>query len=121
MIIPVFLLFVLSSLGGLAVGLYYQKTILLLALNILWWLGSFISAYFVCLAWLDRSYSENWAMLGFIFFSLPYILLTAIMLMLELFFTRQWPGDKTRQWLKWTATLLLIFLAFQLVGGFVSA
>ncbi len=119
MIVPIFGAFVLGSLGGLVAGLYYRNVAVFLILNSLWWVGSFISAYFVWLAWLDRGYSENWAMIGFIVGSLPYSLLTITMLSLELFFTRNWYGNKVKL-LRLTAILLLTFLIFQLMIGFSS-
>jgi hypothetical protein len=119
MIIPIFVLFILGSVIGLMAGLYYKNVIVLLILNSLWWVGSLISAYFVGLAWLDRGYSENWAMIGFMIFSLPYALLTLIMLLVELFFTRQWHRPKLKP-LRWLSSLLLTFLIFQLIVGFSS-
>ncbi len=117
MIIPIFAVFILGSVGGLTAGLYYRNVIVLLALNSLWWIGSFISAYFVWLAWLDRGYSENWAMIGFLIFSLPYGLLTLIMLFVQLFFTRKGYGSKLKP-LRLVSILLLMFLIFQLIIGF---
>ena len=119
MIIPILVVFVLGSVGGLVAGLYYRNVIVLLVLNGLWWVGSFISAYFVWLAWLDRGYSENWAMIGFMIGSLPYSLLTMTMLFIELLFMRQWPGYKFKL-LRLISILLLMFLIFQLIIGFSS-
>ena len=120
MILPVFAVFILGSVGGLMAGLYYRNVIILFAINSLWWVGSFISAYFVWLAWLDRGYSENWAMIGFMIFSLPYALLTLIMLFVELFFTRKWHGNNLKLF-RLVSILLLTFLIFQLVIGFSSS
>lgn len=117
MIVPIFILFTLGSFSGLVIGLYYRNVIVLFALNSLWWVGSFISAYFVWLAWLDRGYSENWAMIGFIIFSLPYGLLTLIMLFVELFFTWKWYGSKLKLF-RLVSILLLTFLMVQLIAGF---
>lgn len=120
MIVPIFAVFILGSVGGLITGLYYRNVIVLFALNSVWWVTSFISAYFVWLAWLDRGYSENWAMIGFMIFSLPYGLLTLIMLFMELFFTRKWHGNKL-ELLRLLSILLLMFLIFQLIVGFLSS
>jgi hypothetical protein len=119
MIVPVFAVFILGSVGGLMAGLYYRNVIVLFALNSLWWVGSFISAYFVWLAWLDRGYSENWAMIGFMIFSLPYGLLTLMMLFAELFFIRKWHGNNLKP-LRLVSILLLTFLMVQLIAGFSS-
>jgi len=120
MIVPVFAVYILGSVGGLMAGLYYRNMIVLFALNSLWWVGSFISAYFVWLAWLDRGYSENWAMIGFMIFSLPYGLLTVMMLSVGLFFTRKWHGNNLRLF-RLVSILLLTFLIFQLIIGFSSS
>jgi hypothetical protein len=119
MIVPIFGAFLLGSVGGLAVGLYYRNMTLLWIVTGLWWVGSFISAYFVGLAWLESGYSENWAMIGFIVGSLPYSVLTITMLAVELFFIRNWFGHGVRL-LRLAAILLLTFLFFQLIIGFLS-
>ena len=120
MIYPIFTLFILSSIVWLVIGLKGGKAIALLTLNLYWWLGSFVSAYFTLLAWQDRGYSENWAMIGFIFFSLPYILTTIVLIIVELFFIRKWQSDKTKA-IKFTSVILLFFLIFQIIIGFLSA
>ena len=119
MMVPIFGVFVLGSMAGLAAGLYYKNVAILFILNSMWWVGSFISAYFVWLAWLDRGYSENWAMIGFIVGTLPYSLLTGLMLCTELFFTRKWRGPNVKL-LRWGGGLLGLFLIFQLIVGFLS-
>jgi len=120
MIIPLFTLFLLSSLVWLIIGIQGKKYTSLLILNVCWWLGSFVSAYFVWLAWQDRGYSENWAMIGFIFFSLPYLVITGFMTGAELFFIRKWQNPETKI-IKRTSFILLIFLLFQMAAGFLSA
>lgn len=120
MLIPVFILFVAASAAWLAAAIPGRRETWLLALNVLWWLGSFVSACLTWLAWQDRGYSENWAMIGFMFVSLPYIAAAGIMAGLELFFIRKWQGGKART-IRLMAAGLLVFLALQLAAGLMSA
>lgn len=118
MIQPIFVLFFLFSAVGLAIGLWRKNVPTLFALNILWWLGAFGSAYYVYLAWMDRIYSENWALMGFLYISLPYTALTVVFILIALFFTRRWDGKQARL-LRVTLLLLLLFLALQTITGFI--
>lgn len=120
MIIPILILFIGSSVLALVIGLRSGNAAILLVLNIFWWIGSFISGYLTWLVWQDRKYSENWAMIGFIFFALPYILLTASMISAELFFIRGWQ-DSPAELLRLSGIVLLIFLMSQLIVGLLSA
>lgn len=120
MLIPVLILFILFSTVFLVRGIRGRKETLLLKLNLFWLLGSFASAYFTWLAWQDRGYSENWAMIGFMFFAFPYILITGIMVIAELFFTRKWQSDKLKT-IRLIMVILLVFLMFQVVVGLLSA
>lgn len=116
MLIPIFILFIVCSVVWLIWGVQTHSVKLLVALNLLWWMGSFVSAYFVGLAWIDREYSENWAMLGFIFMSLPYIVVTGSLLVIMLFFVRKWQSN----YLYGLSLGLLLFLTVQLMAGFLS-
>ena len=120
MIIPAVTLFLLFSIIWLVIGIKGRKETALLILNLFWWSGAFVSAYFTWLVWQERGYSENWAMVGFIFWSLPYIFTTGIMVAAELFAIRKWQSNKTTM-IKVTSASLLIFLMFQLLVGFLSA
>lgn len=104
----------------LVIGIRGRKEIALLVLNLFWWLGSFISAYFTWLAWQDRGYSENWAMICFLFCSFPYIVITGVLAAAELFFIRKWQSGKIIP-IRLTSLILLIFLIFQIFIGFISA
>lgn len=120
MLIPVVILFILFSTVFLFRGIRGRKETLLLKLNLFWLVGSFGSAYFTWLAWQDRGYSENWAMIGFIFFAFPYIFITGIMVIAELFFTRKWQSEKV-QTIRLIMVILLVFLMLQVVVGVLSA
>ena len=67
-----------------------------------------------------RAYAENWAVIVFLFCSVPYILITGAMVSVELFCIRKWHGGKTRP-IKWTAAGLLVFLLSQMIAGILSA
>ena len=120
MIIFIFTIFILLSIAWLISGAKGRNETVLLTLNLFWWLSSFAAAYFTWLAWQDRGYSENWAMIGFIYISFPYILITGMMVSAELFFIRKWQSSKTKM-IKLASIGLLIFLLFQMLIGFLSA
>ena len=120
MIIKVSILFLLVSTVGLVIGLQRKSVPTLFALSLFWWLGAFVSAYFAYLAWADRGYSENWAMIGVIYLTLPYAAMTMLLILMELYFTRRWIGRQAKP-LRSSLFTLLIFLALQLVVAFVSA
>jgi len=120
MIQPIFVLFYLFSAAGLAAGLWRRSIPALFVLNVLWWLGAFVSAYFTYLAWVDRGYSENWAMLGFIYLALPYAAPVIVLLLVELFFLRRWSGRQARA-LQSSTIALLTFLVLQMIAGLMSA
>lgn len=113
------LLVILGPIAGLVYACRHRSLAALRMLNVFWWLGSMLSGYYVLLAWLDRRYSENWAMLGVIFFSLPYILVTAPLLAAELAATRKWPPGGVRA-VRLSSLALLVFLVFQAVTGILS-
>jgi hypothetical protein len=120
MLIPILLLFIVCSVIALVIGLRSRNATVLFALNIFWASGSLLSGYLTLLVWQDRRYSENWAMIGFIFFALPYILLTASMISAELFFIRR-QQDIPAKRLRLSGIVLLIFLMSQLIVGLLSA
>ncbi len=107
---------VIFSIILLILGLSRKKTIYLLILNFTWWACALFSAYFVIVAFKDRAYSENWALIDLIIFSLPIILLTLIMLAIELFFLYK---NKMLHFSLLTASSisLAVFLIVQLIVG----
>jgi hypothetical protein len=119
MIILVLALLVLPSIVWLVVGIQGRKETAILKLNLCWWLGSFVSAYAVWLAWQDRAFSENWAMMGFMFFSLPYCAVVGTMAIAELVSIRKWESDKTRT-IRLTSAGLLLFCVLQVLLGLLS-
>ena len=120
MLIPLLTLLLVGSIVWLAIGVQGRKETALLALNACWWLGACISAYFVWLVWQERAHSENWAAIGFLYCSVPYILITGAMVSIEIFCIRKWHGGKTGP-IKWTSAGLLVFLISQLIVGIFSA
>jgi len=79
--------------------------------------SNFASAFFTGWAWLDRSYSENWAMYGFFFISVPIIITVSLSVILALFVARVGKIENTRR-LEILFYLLLLFLAAQAAIGF---
>lgn len=78
MLIPIAVLFMTLLATLLIVGALKRSRNILAALSFLLWLSSFLSAFFVSWAWLERSYSENWAMYGVLFISLPVIIANGV-------------------------------------------
>jgi len=111
------ILYAVISAIWLAYGLRGKNAKALAALNVLWWLGSFGSAYFTYLAWQDRAFSENWAIMGFVFMALPFAVLTIIEGILLLIFISKWT-EKPKGFLRWSPKVLIAFLVAQLVFGF---
>ena len=117
MIVPIALLFLLLSGVLLISGLMKKNRKMIVFLNVVWWLLSFASAFFTGWAWLDRSYSENWAMYGFFFFSVPVIIIVSLLVILVIFIARVRKIENMRR-LEISFYLLLLFLAAQAVIGF---
>lgn len=79
-----------------------------------------LSAVFTSWAWSQRSDSENWAFMGFFFFSLPTII-TTILMAISLII-----GGRRKEILiirnsEISFTLLILFLMLQAVMGYFSA
>lgn len=119
MIIVIFILFVLVSTLWLVISIKNEKELALMFLNLFWWVGSFITAYYAWLVWVDREYSENWAVLGFIFYCIPYYIITGTLIATELFLIRNWEASKRKKVMV-TSIILLIFMIMQMVVGFLS-
>jgi len=120
MLIPIAVLFFLFSAVGLGIGLRRRNAAILMAMNAVWWAASCVSGYFVWLAWLDRGYSENWAMIGVIFFSAPAAGLTLILASIELALIRKWK-EKPFKAIKVLSLGLLMFLLLQIIVGLLIA
>ncbi|HUT76780.1 MAG TPA: hypothetical protein VM285_03785 [Polyangia bacterium] len=120
MLIPVFAMVALVSIVWLNIAIRGRREVALQLLNLIWWAGSFGAAYFTWLAWCDRGYSENWAMIGFMFFALPYLVMAGVLAGAELFAIRKWREGRTKA-IRLTAVSLLGFLLFQMLAGFFAA
>lgn len=90
------------------------------ALSVLLWLASLLSAFFVGLAWLDRSYSENWALLGVLFISLP-IGVADVLLAMAALIVMSVRGVERRRPVRLSLYILLVFLAAQALVGIGTA
>lgn len=120
MLIPVVVLFIALSATLLIVGGLKKSRGVLSALSILLWLSSFLSAFFVGWAWLERSYSENWAMYGVLFVSLPVVVTNGVLAIAALIVASV-RGVERRKPLCLSLYLLLLFLAVQVAIGIWAA
>jgi hypothetical protein len=119
MIIPVSILVIILYFAGTIVGIRSKNTVLLITLNAFMWLGAFVSALLTWAAWDDRGYSENWGAYGFILVAVPFIIITCITVLVQLFFIRNWAPEKVSGFRK-SSVILIAFLLLQLIIGIVS-
>jgi hypothetical protein len=115
-LVPALTLYVLISVGWLIGGVRSGSAGGLLGLTLFWWLSALVAGYFTGVAFLERGYSENWALIGFIFISGPIILVTGVLSIIELVVIRRWSGKGARA-VRIAAGLLLIFLVVQVALG----
>ncbi|MFH1489090.1 MAG: hypothetical protein ABII06_09310 [Pseudomonadota bacterium] len=115
----VFLYIVISATLIIVGGLKKSRTVLA-ALTILLWLSSLLSAFFVGWAWLERSYSENWALYGVLFISLPLIVSNGVLAVASLIVASV-RGIERRKQVFQSLCLLLLFLAVQVAMGIWAA
>jgi hypothetical protein len=120
MLIPaVFLYLVISAILITVAGLKRNITVLAV-LALLLWISSLLSAFFVGWAWLERSYSENWALYGVLFLSLPVIVSNCVLAVAGLIVASV-RGIERRKRVCQSLYLLLLFLAVQVVMGIWAA
>jgi hypothetical protein len=120
MLIPAVSLYIILSVALVVVGSVKKSRVVLAGLSVLLWLCSILSAYFVGLAWLERSYSENWAMYGVLFISLPVIISTGVLAVSALIVAAV-RGIENRKPVSLSLYILLLFLAVQVVMGIWAA
>jgi len=119
-LIPAVLLYIAISAILLIIGGLRKSRTVLAVLIILLWLSSLLSAFFVGWAWLERSYSENWAMYGVLYISLPVIVSNGA-LAVAILIVASVRGIERRQRVCQSLYLLLLFLAAQVVMGIWAA
>jgi hypothetical protein len=120
MLIPVLFLLVLIFAGLLGFALVKKNRAVLMVLGILGWLLSLVSVFFTGWAWLERGYSENWAIYGFIFISIPIIILVSAVALAAIIGARLAKIENTRK-IEISFCLLLLFLIMQAAAGFLAA
>ena len=120
MLIPIIALFAVISGALIIIGILKKSRNVFSVLSIILWLCSLVSAFFVGWAWLERAYSENWAMYGFFFISLPIIFTAGVLALSMIIATKMRRIDNMKD-VCLRLYLLLIFLAAQIVVGFFSA
>lgn len=72
MIYPVAVAFLLLTVALLLAGTIGRKYTALYVLKFVWFPGLLLAVYLTLGAWKERSYSENWAAFGVLFFVLPF-------------------------------------------------
>jgi NADH:ubiquinone oxidoreductase subunit 2 (subunit N) len=120
MLIPVTFLYIVISAILIILGGVKRSRTVLAALTVLLWLSSLLSACFVGWAWIERSYSENWAMYGVLFIALPLIVSNAVLAVASLIVASVREIERRKQVFK-SLCLLLLFLAVQVVMGIWAA
>ena len=120
MLFPIAALFIAISVTLIITGTLKRSASYLAALSVLLWLSSFLSAYFVIWAWLERSYSENWAMYGVLFVSLPVVVVNTILAVAALIVASVRRLER-RKPLCLSLYLQLLFLAIQTAIGIGAA
>ncbi|OGP94240.1 MAG: hypothetical protein A2Z19_05070 [Deltaproteobacteria bacterium RBG_16_54_18] len=120
MLIPAVSLYIILSVALVVVGGVKKNRTALAVLSVLLWLCSILSAFFVGWAWLERSYSENWAMYGVLFISLPGIISTGVLAVSALMVAAA-RGIENRKPVCLSLYILLLFLAVQVVMGIWAA
>jgi len=120
MLIPIGILLALCSVTLLIASITKKSRVLLAIFSILMWLGSLASALFIGWAWLERGYSENWAMYGVFYISFPLIATTGLLAIAALIASAVRRIEK-RQRICLSLYLLLLFLAAQIVIALISA
>lgn len=114
------LLYIVISAILLVVSALKKSRTVLAAVSILLWLSSLPSAFFVGWAWLERSYSENWAMYGVFFISLPVIVSDSVLAVASLIVASVRGIERTKRVFQ-GLYLLLLFLAIQVFMGIWAA
>jgi len=116
MLIPLTLLFLVLALGLLTAGRgRTSRRVLAILTGLLWLLGAG-SAFFVGWAWLERDYSENWVLLGVLFFSLPAAVAASALAAVTIAAARRRKIDNFRK-IELSLYLLLLFLIVQATFG----
>ncbi len=112
-----FILFILISAILLFKAIKNSNAKFIKILTIFWWLASVSSACFIAYAWSQGANTENWAMYGVFFESIPIIILTAIFAIITIILIRKKKAENAERQCK-PLYLLLIFLLTQ--AGFIA-
>ncbi len=79
MLFPLVVIVGLIALAIVVAGISKRNPKALLRASVFFWLLAVASAVPVVWAWRERAYSENWAMLGVMFISVPLILTVLVL------------------------------------------
>jgi hypothetical protein len=120
MLIPLIIILAVVTLVIILTGTKRQNRKLLGISTALLWLMAAVSAVPVVWAWQERAYSENWAMIGVMFVSVPLIFAIVTLGAVFLFRgrTKKMPRSKA---MTLNFSLLGVFLAAQVLLIFLTA
>ena len=116
MLYPLLAVFLLLTVALLIVGSVGRKPAALYALKCVWLPGVVLAAYLTLGAWHDRSYSENWAAFGVLFFVLPFTFLVLLEGVLEFVLLRGQHNSHAKAARIITTVFVAILLALSIVG-----
>ncbi len=116
MLYPLAAVFLLLTITLLIVGSVGKKPAALYALKCVWIPGLVLAAYLTLGAWQDRSYSENWAFFGVLFFVLPFTFLVLLEGILEFLLLRRQHDSHSKVARISTGVIVAALLALSIIG-----
>jgi len=116
MFYPLAAAFLLLTGSLLVAGTVYRKPAALYALKCVWLPGLVAAAYLTLDAWKDRSYSENWAVIGVLFFVVPFTGLVVLEGILEFLLLRGHHESNARANRILTAVFVAALLLLSIIG-----
>ncbi|MCP4901104.1 MAG: hypothetical protein GY906_29390 [bacterium] len=116
MLYPLVAAFLLLTVALLIVGSVGRKPAALYALKCVWLPGLVLAAYLTFGTWQDRSYSENWAAYGVLFFVLPFTLFVLLEAVLEFVLLRGQHDSHAKAARIVTAVFVVALVVLSIVG-----
>jgi hypothetical protein len=116
MLYPIAAAFLLLSVALLLAGTIGRKYAALYALKCIWLSGLLLAIYLTLGAWKERSYSENWAAFGVLFFVWPFTGLVLLLGIIEFVLLRGRHDPNAKIARIATAVFVGLLLVCSLVG-----
>jgi hypothetical protein len=116
MLYPIAAAFLLLSVALLLAGTIGRKYAALYILKCVWLPGLLLAAYLTLGAWKERSYSENWAAFGVLFFVWPFTGLVLLQSIVEFVLLRDRHDPHAKIARIATAVFVGLLLVCSLVG-----